>query len=91
MKDKLFEDPGISKYDIFLIEKEYERQLEKWGIQRVRLFEWLTYLVEEVGELADAIIKYTYRDGTPEEIMEEAVQAATLALKIAKMAEGVKE
>lgn len=91
MKDKLFEDPGISKYDIFLIEKENERQLEKWGIQRVRLFEWLTYLVEEVGELADAIIKYTYRDGTPEEIMEEAVQAATLALKIAKMAEGVKE
>lgn len=87
----IFEDPGVSKYDIFLIEKESARQIEIWGIQRRTAFEWLTYLAEEVGELAAAISEFIYRDGDPENISKEAVQVATLALKIAKMAEGVRE
>jgi len=57
-KEIIFEDPGISENDFFLLEGENNRQIHKWGLQRV----------------------------TP-----EAVQVATLALKIAKMAEGVHE
>jgi len=91
MKEMIFEDPGISKYDIFLIEKESARQFELHGIQRASPFEWLSYLVEEVGELAKAITEFDRGMEFKAKISEEAIQVATLALKIAKMAEGYKE
>ncbi len=65
--------------------KENERQLEKWGVQNVSPFEWMTYLVEEVGELAEAISEAEYRKGTFDDIYKEAIQVATLALKIAEI------
>jgi len=90
-KEIIFEDPGISKYDIFPIEKESARQFELHGIQRVSPFEWLTFLAEEIGELAEAITEFVYRDADKEQISKEAISVATLALKISKMAEGVRE
>ncbi len=65
--------------------KESERQLGKWGIQTHSLFEWLTYTTEELGELAKAIAELEYRIGTKKEVYNEAIQTATLCLKIAEM------
>ena len=67
--------------------EENKRQLLKWGVQNHTLPEWLMYLVEEVGELANAISEFMYRGGKSEDIYDEAIQAATLAVKIAEMIE----
>ena len=67
------------------IQFENRRQIVKWGIQKHSSFEWLTYTTEELGELAQAISEYEYRDGTKKQVFKEAIQVATLALKIAEM------
>lgn len=60
-------------------------QIQKWGMQDRTLMEWLCYLTEEVGELAEAIAEAEYRGGDPANIRAEAIQVATLAAKIAIM------
>jgi NTP pyrophosphatase (non-canonical NTP hydrolase) len=65
-----------------MVKEEHSRQFKKWGVQKRTLFEWLAYLTEEVGELAEAISENEYRDGSTEEIKKEAVQVAALAFKI---------
>jgi len=47
----------------------------------------LAYLTEELGEMAEAISEYEYREGTKEQVVHEAIQVATLALKVAEMFE----
>lgn len=89
MKDIVFIDPGLFQKDIIPILKEDQRQLRKWGIQERSPFEWMNYLTEEVGELAKAISEAVYRDGDPGQISKEAIQVATLALKISKMSQGI--
>lgn len=69
-----------------LVLREGAEQIAKWGVQRRTPFEWLCYLMEEVGELAEEISEATYRQGTSAKIRCEAIQVATLALKIAEMA-----
>lgn len=84
-------DLGLQN-DNWIIKKianENVSQLTKWGIQTHSSFEWLTYTAEELGSLAKAIGDYEYRDGTKEKVVSEAVQVATLALKIAEMFEKV--
>ena len=66
------------------IKTENINQIDKWGIQSQTLPEWLMFLTEEVGELAEAIAEFMYRDGKPEHLFTEAIQTATLALKIAE-------
>ncbi len=68
--------------------RENERQIQKWGVQERSPFEWETYLSEEVGEVAEAISEFVYRNGTREDIFKESIQVATLALKIAEMSQG---
>jgi NTP pyrophosphatase (non-canonical NTP hydrolase) len=68
-----------------LVNLENITQLEKWGIQTRSPFEWLTYTTEELGELAEAIAEHYYRNGTKQQVVHEAIQTATLALKIAEM------
>uniref|UniRef100_A0A6H1ZF24 dATP/dGTP diphosphohydrolase N-terminal domain-containing protein n=1 Tax=viral metagenome TaxID=1070528 RepID=A0A6H1ZF24_9ZZZZ len=80
--DQCFEQFG---WIVGSIQNENERQLLKWGIQTHSPFEWLTYTTEELGELAQAILEHEYRDGTKEAVVKEAIQVATLALKIAEM------
>jgi len=60
--------------------------VECLGIQNRTPFEWLAYLTEEVGELGKAISEAHYRNGHWAEVKREAIQVATLALKIAEMA-----
>lgn len=66
------------------ITHEHINQFNKWGIQAQTLPEWLMFLIEEVGELAEAIAEFMYRDGSPIDIYDEAIQVATLAAKIAE-------
>jgi len=61
---------------------EHESQFKKWGRQDRTLFEWLTYLTEEVGELAEAISELEYREGNIAEVSKEAIQVAALATRI---------
>lgn len=89
MKNKIWTDNKLGTIN-WLSNRLYEenlRQLEKWGVQERSPFEWMCYLTEEVGELAEAISEYIYRDGGWIDIHKEAIQAATLALKIAEMAQ----
>ena len=64
---------------------ENNRQLLKWGIQTREPAEWLMYTTEELGEVAKAISENYYRDGSREGVVKEAIQTATLCLKIAEM------
>lgn len=64
---------------------ENVRQLEKWGIQDHSPAEWLMFTTEELGEMAEAIGEWQYREGLAEEVVKEAIQTATLCLKIAEM------
>lgn len=68
-----------------LVRRENERQLAKWGYQARTPSEWMLFLTEEVGELADAIGEHSYRGGSKGHVVEEAIQVATLALKVAEM------
>lgn len=68
-----------------LLQHENDNQISKWGIQTHTSFEWLTYTIEELGELAKAISEHEYRNGTKEQIIKEAIQTATFSLKIAEM------
>ena len=64
---------------------ENSRQLYKWGIQDHLASEWVMFTVEELGELANAINEWNCRCGDAREVVKEAIQMATLTLKIAEM------
>ena len=81
MKDLELKTSGI----FGLIISESDRQIEKWGIQDRHPFEWLAILTEEVGELSRAILEWEWRNGGKGEVEKEAVQIATLAMKIGEM------
>ena len=75
---------GLSGLEDLLL-AENQRQLDKWGIQDCLPEEWLMYATEELGELAQAIGEFIYRNGSPQDVVKEAIQTATLSLKIAEM------
>ncbi len=79
-------DVGIPEEAFDLIRAEDGRQREKWGVQEHTLYVWLGIATEELGELAQSITEYSFRDGELEDIAKEATHLATLALKIAWMA-----
>ena len=68
-----------------MVRAENQHQLDKWGVQVTTPAEWLMYLGEEQGELCEAVAEFEYRDGKQEHVVREAIQVATLALKIAEM------
>jgi len=68
-----------------MVRAENQHQLDKWGVQETTPAEWLMYLGEEQGELCEAVAEFEYRDGKLEHVVREAIQVATLALKIAEM------
>ena len=68
-----------------MVRDESLRQIQKWGIQDRHPFEWLAYLTEEQGELAKAISEFEYKKGLQSEVVNEAIQTATLSLKIAEI------
>jgi len=87
---KTYKDLGMvnSEFLINEIKKENKRQLSKFGFENVSAFQWMSYLTEEVGELAQAMNDYkSKKDTNAKKIVTEAIQAASLALKIAEMFE----
>ncbi len=70
-------------YDMVL--NESYQQIKKWGIQDHNPSDWLVFTTEELGELAEAIADWKFRDGNALHVTKEAIQVATLALKIAEM------
>lgn len=70
-------DDGI--IDIFLHIKAVERER---GLQNLSAHEYLGILLEEVGELAQAINNHKWEDGNRNRIREEAVQVAQVAIDI---------
>ena len=83
-KDECFKHWSMLKYSLTV---ENLKQIKKWGIQKHTLPEWLMYITEELGELSKAISEFIYRMDNSHEIFNEAIQVATLALKIAEMIE----
>lgn len=84
----LYEDRGLGMAWDGLqgwVRAEDGRQCKKWGYQVRTAPEWVLYLTEEVGELAQAVCEHEYRDGPHISVVHEAIQVATLALKIALM------
>ena len=82
MKDKLLKSVEILVEAVML---ENAKQIDKWGIQKRTPFEWLAFLTEEVGELAESISEHKWRHGKSLDVYKEAIQVATLSLKIAEM------
>lgn len=62
------------------------RQLKKWGIQRHEYGEWLKILIEEVGEVAQAMQSGTEwsKDTDSNNLYEELIQVAAVACSIAE-------
>ena len=81
MKDLCLTTKGL--WGLILVENE--RQLAKWGVQDHPPAEWLMYATEELGETAKSIGELQYRGGLAEDVVKEAIQTATLMLKIAEM------
>jgi NTP pyrophosphatase (non-canonical NTP hydrolase) len=63
---------------------ERVRQDQKWGEQNHAPFTYLTILMEEVGELAQAALqtKFGGKHGGLDHMREEAIQTAAVALAI---------
>lgn len=68
-----------------LVFEEHLRKLKQWGIQTHTIWQWLGYITEELGELSAAIGEAFHRGGDPAEVVHEAIQVATLSLKVAEM------
>jgi NTP pyrophosphatase (non-canonical NTP hydrolase) len=81
----IYTDRGISEKEYHRCQAEHIRQQQKWGIQERTAFEWLSYIMEEIGELSEAIQEYEYHNGPKEDVIKEASHAATLLLKIMRM------
>lgn len=83
-----FEDGMLLRLDELMarIRREGDRQLVKWGVQSHTLPEWMLYLAEEAGEAAQAAgDHYHGREVTADKLVQELIETATLALKIAEM------
>jgi NTP pyrophosphatase (non-canonical NTP hydrolase) len=60
------------------IADERNRQDAKWGEQNHDLFDWMTILMEEVGELAQACLHLRYGGKKAEGLRVEAIQVAAV-------------
>jgi hypothetical protein len=85
VKDK---ELGTLSILMVAVDIENKRQLSKWGIQTHDATEWLAITAEEFGEMSKAIVEYHFGGGNPldaQDVVKEAIQTATLCLKIAEM------
>ena len=64
-----------------LVINERMRQLSKWGVRSLEYGDWLKILVEEVGELAEAMLDHE-EEPHRVSILKEATQVAAVAVAI---------
>ncbi|WNS74252.1 hypothetical protein RRV45_15180 [Bacillus sp. DTU_2020_1000418_1_SI_GHA_SEK_038] len=62
------------------------RQNQLWGRQRHPMGDWLKILIEEVGEVAQAmqIGDFSYKESDADDLYKELVQVAAVAVAIAE-------
>ena len=80
---------GATKHAVELIVEERRRQTALWGVQnRIHMFEWMSILGEEYGELCQAVNETVFQKprhperGGIDAIRREAVQVAAVAAQI---------
>jgi len=71
----------ISQKTLKEVVTELEKSFEKWPF-RENIFKQLAVLTEEAGELSQAILQHQDENGSAENIREEAIQTAAMALKM---------
>ena len=69
-----------------MVMEERKRQDGKWGVQRYPHTKWLAILVEEVGEVAEAMQK-----GMPSEKATDAADLLTELIQVAAVAQAMAE
>lgn len=77
---------SLTKEVLGAVLKERYRQNELWGKQRHEYGKWLTILVEEVGEVSQAMQK-SFGWGKPtdeDNLYEELIHVAAVAVAIAE-------
>ena len=62
-----------------LLNEEFERQLAQWGVNEHDATGWLSFLTEEVGEVAKAI-----NQGKPQDAVLEIIQVISMSLQLAR-------
>jgi NTP pyrophosphatase (non-canonical NTP hydrolase) len=70
------------------VRAERERQNAKWGLQRYAMGKWLAILVEEVGEVAQAMQPLmgltTGKTSDAQNVFEELIHVSAVACAIAE-------
>jgi len=89
LKDAKFKDlRGEHFHEIEIaIEQENYNQIQKWGVQEARLFEWAMWTAEEFGEFIKALNEFVYGRADHLQAVKEGIQAATLILKVIEILE----
>lgn len=64
-----------------LVQKERERQQQKWGEQNHTPEWWLAILGEEYGETCQAAVEWNFGRGGISAYLEELVQTAAVAVQ----------
>lgn len=68
------------------INLERDRQNKLWGLQRHNMGDWLKILIEEVGEVAQAMQKDNdcYKQSDADDLFKELIQVAAVACAMAE-------
>lgn len=82
----VMEAVNVRTHVINCIHSERNRQDFKWGKQHHDYPTWLTILVEEVGEVAQAMQKgsQAYKSSDADDLYKELIQVAAVATAIAE-------
>lgn len=90
MGDERWTDKGLARLPALsgAVILEHRRQVSLWGVQTHSPAEWALIFGEEAGELLKEMCEVHFRpsEEARARVRAEAIQAATLALKIAEMA-----
>lgn len=80
---------NLTKKVLLDVEQERINQVIKFGKQEHSLYKWLTILIEEVGEVAQAIQhdEDWSKKGDKSNIYEELIQVAAVSVQIAESIE----
>ncbi|MDQ0269963.1 hypothetical protein [Cytobacillus purgationiresistens] len=77
---------NLTKVVIDDVAKERVRQNQKWGVQRRSDGDWLKILIEEVGEVAQAMQngREWSKESDASDLYNELIQTAAVAVEIAE-------
>ena len=82
----ILEDNQLDAYILTImkyVEDENQHQLEKWGVQRKHVFEWLAWTTEEFGEFVKEVNDLNYERKFDYGLaITEGIQTITLLCKI---------